>query len=149
MPAALKLSFAPSRHLAALLIASHAVAIAAVWTIDVGAWIKGLLTLLLLASCAFYLRGAALLRSPRSVTGMVLKSDGTMDVALQDGTELRGRLVPGSFVYPWFTTILWQPENARTACGVPVLPDSLPATTFRELRVWLKWRVRGEKQDKI
>jgi hypothetical protein len=148
MPAALKLSFAPSRHLAALLLASHGVTIAAVWAMDAAAWVKILLTLSLIASCAFYLR-TALLRSAHSVTGMVVMPDGTVDVALRDGSELHGRLVPGGFVHPGFTTILWLPEKARFARAVPVLPDSLPTATFRELRVWLKWRVKGEIQNKI
>jgi toxin CptA len=53
---------------------------------------------------------------------------------------LIGRLLEGSLVHPYLTTILFLPVRGRFARAIVVLPDSLSATQFRELRVWLKWR---------
>ena len=88
----------------------------------------------------FYLRQDGLLQMPHSAIAILLKDDGSIEVTTRDGTTIAGQQVPGSFVHPWFTTVLWRADGARFSRSVIVLPDSLPPDQFRELRVWLKWR---------
>lgn len=136
----LRLSFSPSLQLVILLVAAHLLGIASVWAIDVGVEIKALASVAVIGSCIYNVRRHALLRAPYSVIGMLLKTDGSVEVGLQSGAILQGRQIPGGFAHPWFTAIVWQAEHARFSRAVAVLPGSLPAAQFRELRVWLKWR---------
>jgi hypothetical protein len=48
-------------------------------------------------------------------------------------------VVDGSFVAPWLTIIRWRPEGAWFDRTIVVLPDMLPADAFRELRLRLRW----------
>ena len=142
----LRLSLFPSRVFAGLLIVAHGVSLVAVWVVDWPLWVKVLASIAVFASCMFHLHRDALLRLPYSVATVILKQDGSIDVTQRNGVTMTGRQVPGSFVHPWFTTILWRGEGARFLRSVVVLPDSLSADQFRELRVWLKWW-RTEKAE--
>ena len=51
----------------------------------------------------------------------------------------RELIVDGSFVAPWLTIIRWRPAGAWLDRTVVVLPDMLPADTFRALRLRLRW----------
>jgi len=44
-----------------------------------------------------------------------------------------------SLVTPFITVLNVLPQGARLARSVVILPDSLDAESFRQLRVWLKW----------
>lgn len=136
----LRLDFSPSYGLAGGLIVAHAAALFAVWIIDWPLWLKIAVSATLLASCGLHVRRNALLWSPRSVTALLLKSDGRAEAMLRNGTTMVGMQTSGSFVHPWFTSIIWRPQDFRFSRAIGVLPDSLPAEQFRELRVWLKWR---------
>ncbi|MES2354316.1 MAG: protein YgfX [Pseudomonadota bacterium] len=136
----LRLSLSPSRYLAGLLILAHGASIAIVAIIDWPLWFKVLISLGVFASSVFHLQRDALLRSPSSIVAFLLKSDGQIEVTQRNGKILIGQQLKGSFVHPWFTTVLWRAEGARFSRANVILPDSLPAEQFRELRVWLKWR---------
>ena len=144
----LRLSFAASRHLAWLLALAHGVGMTAAWIVAWPLWFKTLIAAAVIASGVFHLRRDALLLSPGSVVSALLKGDGSIEVTLRNGAAIPGRQIPGSFVHTWFTTILWRAEGARFSRPIAVLPDSLPAEQFRELRVWLKWR-RAEGTDRV
>jgi toxin CptA len=44
-----------------------------------------------------------------------------------------------SLVTPYLTVLNVLPQGARFSRSVVILPDSLDAESFRQLRVWLKW----------
>ena len=136
----LRIVLSPSTYLAAILIVAHALGVTALWASDVSLPIKGLVSLLVVASLVFHLYRDALLRSRKSVTGVLLKDDGSVEVTHSDGTTAEGKRLPGSFVHAWFTSIVWRPEGARVSRVIPVWADSLPPDQFRELRGWLRWR---------
>lgn len=142
----LRLSFSHSIHLAVLLVAAHLLGIVSAWASDVPAWIKMLASLAVIASGTYHVRKHALLQAPDSVVEMLLKADGSVEITLRNGAAINGRQLSGSFIHPWFTAILWRAEGARFSEAVAVLPDSLPAAQFRELRVWLKWRRMEQRQ---
>lgn len=68
----------------------------------------------------------------------VLVWDTHIDV--RDGREglKAGRLVDGSFVTPWLTSIRWRPAGDRFDRSILILPGVLDAESFRQLRVLLK-----------
>jgi hypothetical protein len=112
----------------------------AVWMVNWPPWLKILTSLAIITSWMFHLWRDALLQMSTSVVAVLLKSDGSIEVTRSNGTTITGQQMPGSFVHPWFTTILWRGEGMRLTRSVIVLLDSLPPDQFRELRVWLKWR---------
>jgi toxin CptA len=136
----LRLSLSPSIRLAVVLIVAHMLGVVALWSSDVSLPIQALIIVLIAASLVFHLRRDALLWARKSVTGVLLKDDGSVAVTFADGATAEGLRLPGSFVHPWFTSIVWRPEAARWSRVIAVWPDSLPADQFRELRVWLRWR---------
>ncbi len=140
----LRLDFSPSYRLAGVLTLAHGMGLFSLWVTDWPLALKIVVAMLVCASGAFYVRRDALLQAPRSLTSLLLKSDGGTEATQRDGTTLTGRQLPGNFVYPWFTVIAWLPDGARFSRTVAVLSDSLAAEQFRELRVWLRWR-RVEK----
>src|SRR6266481_4970629 len=107
----LRLSFSPSRYLVGLLTLAHVLAAAAVWLVNGSIWFKVSVFLMIAASWAFHSFHDALLRSPYSVVAVLLKDDGSIEVSRRNGIVITGRQVLGSFVHPWFTTILWRGDD--------------------------------------
>ncbi len=65
--------------------------------------------------------------------------------SLQTTREAEGVILHGAFVSPWFTAVRYAlPQDPRWRKWwphiIPVWPDSLPADSFRQLRVALKWK---------
>jgi len=148
MKSDLKLSFSQSRYLVGGLTLAHAVGLVVVYIVEWPVLLKIPASLAVVASWLFYVRRDALLKPRDSVIVMSLRRDGGVEATTREGVMIVGRQMAGSFVHPWFTTILWRPDGARFSRAVVVMPDSLPADQFRELRVWLKWRWIDGAQDK-
>jgi toxin CptA len=131
------IEFSPSRYLAVILIAAHAIALSALLP-ALPLWAGAALAILLFISLLHYLLRDAWLRLPQSCAGLVLEVDGVVLIR-RDGVRLPCRIMPGSLVAPGLTVLNMQQQGARTARNVVILPDSLDAESFRQLRVWLKW----------
>jgi len=56
-----------------------------------------------------------------------------------NGDQLTGKILRDSLVTPFLTVLNILPRNTRLAHSLVILPDSLDAASFRQLRVWLKW----------
>jgi toxin CptA len=136
----LRLNFRPSLYLAVILVIAHAVSAAVLWLVDISLLLRVAGTILMALSLSFYLHRVVLLRAPSSIVAAQLRADGNVEIERRDGSLLQARLLAGSFVHPYLTTILFLPAKARFARAIVVLPDSLPEAQLRELRVWLKWR---------
>jgi toxin CptA len=54
------------------------------------------------------------------------------------------RISNSSVVLPFCVVLRLTFANQRRYRNLVVLPDSLPATDFRRLRVWLRWRLKHE-----
>ena len=64
---------------------------------------------------------------------------------LQATREAEGVILQGAFVSPWFTAVRYAlPQDPRWRKWwphiIPIWPDSLPADSFRQVRVALKWK---------
>lgn len=76
----------------------------------------------------------------RLATVRALRLDCTGAVAVSDRMGWRtGRLREGSFVAPWLTIIRWRPDGARLDRTLVIVPDMIPATAMRKIRVILRW----------
>lgn len=128
----------PSRYLAALLIAAHGIALAALLPLAIPALVKTALAFLALCSATHYLRRTAWLAAPTASVALTLEGDQILLTA-RNGKQLTVRILCDSLVTPWLTILNVLPQGARFAHSVVILPDSMDAESFRRLRVWLKW----------
>jgi len=131
-----------SARLMWLLILAHAGALALLWPLALPLWLKAAIGLAVIASLAFFLSHAALLRAPRAVIAVEIKEDGSVALQTRRGEWHECRLSGDSYVSPWLTLLVLRQENRLTPRYVAILPDNVDAEDFRRLRVWLRWAGR-------
>ena len=76
----------------------------------------------------------------RAIRCFVTDLAGRVDIELADGSRVRGRALPGSFVAPWLVIVRWLPDGARFSHTILVAPDAVGDHEWRRLRVLLRWR---------
>ena len=130
--------FHPSRYLAAVMIAAHCTAIMALLPLTLPVWAKAALSVLVSFSLAYHLWRDAWLSAPYSCVGLVLDGD-QVALTTRGCGQLAGQVLRESLVTPHLTVLSILPQGARLARNVLILPDSLDAESFRQLRVWLRW----------
>ena len=128
----------PSRYLAVILIAAHGIALAALFPLALPVWAKVALAPLILFSLMYHLRRDAWLSAPSASVELALEGDRVV-LATRGGEQLAGQILRDSLVTPFLTILNILPQGVRLARSVVILPDSLDAESFRQLRVCLKW----------
>ena len=129
----------PSRYLMAVLIAAHSITLASLLPLALPVWAKVALALFLLLSLVYYLHRDAWLSAS---AGMVLAlEDGLVALVTHGSNRLVGQVLRHSLVTPSITVLNVLPQGGHFARSVVILPDSLDAESFRQLRVWLKWGI--------
>ncbi len=128
----------PSHYLAAVLIVAHGTALAALLPLVFPAWSKLALIFLIIFNMMYHLRRDAWLSVPSSGMALMLEGDRVV-LTMRGGEQLVGQVLRDSLVMPFITVLNILPQDARFARGLVILPDSLDAESFRQLRVWLKW----------
>jgi toxin CptA len=128
----------PSASLAALLVCVHLVAIVAMIPLALPLWSRLMLISLLAIDLACSLRRDVLLLGPSSCTGLSLGREmaGMLDA---NGKLLPCRVLQDSLVTPFLTVVNVLPQGAHFSRSAIILPDSLDAESFRQLRVRLRW----------
>lgn len=135
----------PSRYLVALLILAHGIMVTALFPLALPIWAKTALASLMLFSLAYHLRRHALLSSPSASVALALEGDRVV-LTTRAGERLVGQLLHDSMVTPFLTVLNLLPQGARLARSVVILPDSLDAESFRQMRVCLKWGSNLKRQ---
>lgn len=130
--------FQPSHFLALILIAAHGITCAALFPLSFPLWAKVALAFLMLLSLVHHLRQDAWLFAPSAAVELTLEGDQVI-LGTRGGEQLCGKILHDSLVTPYLTVLNVLPQGARFARGVIILPDSLNAEYFRQLRVRLKW----------
>jgi toxin CptA len=130
--------FRPSRYLAALLIIAHSTTLAALILLPLPLWTIASLAMLILFSMAYHVWRDAWLAAPSSAVALKLEDEHAV-LTTRAGGQVEGTLLADSFVTPWLTVLNVLPQDARIARSIVILPDTLDAESFRQLRVWLKW----------
>lgn len=128
----------PSRYLAAALVAAHGATLALLVPLALPGWAKMALSIVILFSLAYHLRHDALLSSKSAVAALKLEKEQVV-LTLRGGDQLVGQVLRDSLVTPFIAVLNVRSQGARLARSVIILPDSLDAESFRQLRVWLKW----------
>ena len=133
LPISVKLR--PSRNLAVLLAATHAVALLVVSNLEFALWIK-LALLLLTAISAWNCR--KYWRSARRIVLLNLRDKGALTYLRINGEAGDASIHRQSTVTPWLTVILLQSTTGLES--LVLLPDALNREDYRRLRIWLRWQ---------
>ncbi len=144
----LRLSLKSSRYLAIGLTLGHLAALGCVAIVPLPLWLKLLLSVLLAASLMQSLtRDAWRIRSS-SIVELPCDREGGVLIKTRSGKEHEARVLGSSFVASYLTIVLLKPNASRRVRAVVILPHTLEPELFRQLRVWLKWRVgRGVEPE--
>lgn len=129
--------FRPSPYLAAALGLGHGAVLAALPLLALPAWAVAALSLAICSSLAYHWLRDAWLRLPDSCTEASFGDEALL--TLRSGKQLRGRLADDALVTPYLTVLTITLDDPRGARSLVVLPDSLDAEAFRQLRLGLKW----------
>ena len=134
----LQFNLQPSIYFTIALVASHGVALAVLAPLALPLWARTLLALLVLASLLYHVWHDAWLLALSSNKTLLLDGEMVMLVA-RNGDQVTARVLADSLVTPYITVLNVLPQGAYLARSVIILPDSLDAESFRQLRVWLRW----------
>lgn len=144
------LQLGPSRRLAALLMAGHACAALCVVIVPLPVWLKVTLVLAVLLSLAYALLLHGWRRLAWSVVHLQGDREGGLRVRYRDGREIDAHVLPSSTVAPFLTVVVFRAASRRLIQAAVIMPDAVTPELFRQLRVWLKWKVgQGLTPDKI
>lgn len=128
----------PSIYFTIALVASHGVALAVLVPLALPLWAKILLALLVIISLLYHVWHDAWLLALSSNKTLLLDGDMVQLVA-RNGDQVTARVLADSLVTPYITVLNVLPQGSNLARSVIILPDSLDAESFRQLRVWLSW----------
>ncbi len=144
----LRLSLKSSRQLAAGLVLGHLAAVGCVAIVPLPLWLKILLSVILVANLIQSLTREAWRMWPSSIVELQCEREGGALIKTRNGKAWEARVLGSSFVASYLTIVLLKPNTSRRARAVVILPDALEPELFRQLRVWLKWRVgRGVEPE--
>lgn len=144
----LRLSLKASPYLATGLTLGHLAALGCVLIVPLALWLKLLLSGTLVASLIHTLTLHAWRIRASSVIALQCDRDGLALIQMRSGEEREAQVLGSSFVASYLTIVLFKPNTSRRVRALLVLPDMLEAELFRQLRVWLKWRVgRGVEPE--
>lgn len=135
------LELGASRRLAALLIAGHACALLCVWLVTLPLWLKIVIPLAILTSLSYTLLLHGWRRLPWSVVALLADREGGLRARYRDGREIDAQVLPSSTVAPFLTLLVFRPASRRLTQTAVMMPDAVTPELFRQLRVWLKWKV--------
>lgn len=129
----------PSIYFTIALVASHGAALAVLAPLAfLPLWARTQLALLVLVSLLYHVWHDAWLLALSSNKTLLLDGDMILLVA-RNGDQVTARVLADSLVTPFITVLNVLPQGTYLARSVIILPDSLDAESFRQLRVWLRW----------
>ena len=138
-PPPVRVVLAPSLFASSLIAMLGCATCAVVATLPLDAHLAALAIVAIVAWAGDRVRVVALRLGPRAVRGLELRGDLTVIVIGGDGVARAGRVHRDSYVGARLSTIVWRPFGRRRARAILILPDMLPATDFRRLRVLLRY----------
>ena len=130
--------------LAGVLLLTHGGAIACIFTMLPGWWIPGAAAAAIVASFVIHLRRDALLLSGDAITSITLVDGAECELLMRNGATLNGSIEGMTFAAPLLTIINVRPQERVRRRAAILLPDSAPPQDLRQVRVWLRHRVRAQ-----
>lgn len=131
-------NFKSSVYFTIVLVAAHCVAFTILIPLALPLWSKILLALLVLISMLYHLWHDAWLLALSSNKSLLLDGDMILLVT-RNGNQTPARILTDSLVTPFITVLNVLPQGSYLARSIIILPDSLDAESYRQLRVWLRW----------
>jgi hypothetical protein len=136
-----RLEIRSSHYLALVLALLHLAALGSLLSLQIPVWLKLALTVAIVASLGVSIRRHALLQEAASISGLVLKGDGTVEGLRRDGGRFDARVSGHTTDLSLLIVILLELPESRRLCPLVFLPDSLPLEDARVLRAWLRWKL--------
>ncbi|SCZ86352.1 conserved hypothetical protein [Nitrosomonas mobilis] len=96
--------------------------------------------LLLVSSLAHTLWRHVWLQSAQSVVSLRLTGKDICEVRLLSNDYLNYMIDAGTFVAPYLTVLSLKTNRCFQRRTIVILPDSVDRESFRQLRVWLRWK---------
>ena len=107
--------------------------------------IKLAIVVVIVCSAAYAVCCYGLLLLPWSCVGLTVNAKNQLSITRRDGAQLLDvSVIADSVVTPYLTVVRFHQKNAAILSRVfsfqmIILPDSLDAENYRQLRVWLRW----------
>jgi toxin CptA len=140
----LRLRLAASPQLAGALTLAHGAAIACAVACLPGWWMPASVSAAIAISLVFHARRDALQLSGDAIVALVLRDEGRCELTLANGDTVTGSTEGSTFVTALLTVINVRPARPARPRAVVLMPDSAPAQDLRQVRVWLRYRVRPD-----
>ena len=137
----LRIPLHSSRFLTIGLFVAHFAAAACVLIVPISIWLQLFLCAMLVTSLGLYLAREAWRIRASSIVELQCDREGGAWIQTRRGETREARVLGSSFVAPYLTIILLKPNANWRVRTLLILPDAVEAELFRQLRVWLKWRV--------
>ena len=135
-PLPLLVEIGGSRQLRLFLIAAHIAGICTLFLADLPPLSQWSGAVMLTVSLLLHFRPS---------TNFRLRGDDEGKLMIwREGKWQTTRISNSSVVWPFCIVLRLAIANQRGYSNLVVLPDSMPATDFRRLRVWLRWRLKIE-----
>lgn len=99
-----------------------------------------MVSILIIISLVYYLRKDALLLAKNAVTELTLTEKNQCTMTTRSNAIIICTILNNSFVAPYLTVLVLQPEGNFFADSIVILPDGIDAEAYRQLRVWLRWK---------
>lgn len=123
-----------------LLSLVHFVATGLLWMLALTLGIKAMGTFVLIISLIYYLKQDALLTANNAVVALALSDEMQCALTTRSGESIACSILGSTFVAPYLTVLNLKPAENFFTRSVVILPDSMDAEEFRQLRVWLRWK---------
>ena len=130
----------PSYRLAAILSMAHLATASLLWLLTLPLGIRVIIVVILIISLVYYLGQDALLTANNAVVAFALSDEMQCTVTTRSGKSMACNVMSSTFVAPYLTVLNLKSMGKFFACSVVILPDSIDAEEFRQLRVWLRWK---------
>ena len=140
----LRIGLRPSRILAGVLTIAHGAAVAVVLLVGIPLWAEIAGTAVLLVHLPIVLRQHALLLAAGAVVSIEVGSDNKISVQTRSGEWGEYEVAGGTYVMPYLAVLNLRQSDGRSVKRISILPDTLHADDFRQLRVWLRWKDDGQ-----
>jgi hypothetical protein len=109
------------------------------WATNISLYIKNILSGFVLISLFYYLYKYNFSNAKKRVAELILASDDSWQVKMNDGAVNKAKLHHSIFVHPWLSIISLTFGNSREY--FIFTPETLNADQFRRLRVRLRFQV--------
>ncbi len=119
---------------------AHGTAIAMVALAGLPPWLASIAVAALVVNLVFDVRQTAWLRAPDALIALEITSDENFSIQTRRGEWIECDVLGSTYVTSFLTILNLKAMDGGRAMRAVILPDSLDAEEFRQLRVRLRWK---------